>query len=102
MLEAIEAIERYVDGVDLRRFREDEVLRDAVVYRLLTLGEAATRLPDHVTATTPDVPWRAVRGMRNRLAHEYFRVRVEVVWETATTRMEELRHALKGFLAAEE
>ena len=59
--------------------RMTDVALDAILYHLVVIGEAVRTLPDDMLATEPDIPWRLIVGMRNRLAHEYFRLRPELV-----------------------
>lgn len=64
---------------------------------LVIVGEAASKLmdqyPDFTTAH-PQVPWRSMRGMRNRIAHGYFDINLEVVWDTVQTALPELLQQL--------
>jgi len=82
MLDAIDRIRVYVDGLDRDGFAGDPRTIDAVVYRFAVLGEAAAAVPSDVRAAHQEVPWREAADMRNVLVHEYFGVRVETVWKT--------------------
>ena len=65
---------------------------------LIIIGEAATKIMDRFPDFAnqhPDVPWRSMRGMRNRIAHGYFDIDLTVVWETVDTALPELLKALK-------
>ncbi len=64
------------------------------------LGEAATKLPESIQGMAPEVPWPLLRGMRNRIVHEYFRVDAEIVWDTATVDLPALEASLRALLAA--
>ena len=57
----------------------------AVVRALEVIGEAAGRVSEETRSSTPDIPWRAMIGMRNRLSHGYFDIDTEVVWQTVTS-----------------
>lgn len=72
----------YLRGIERSRLEADPVLQDAVVRRLEIVGEAATRVSAVTRTALPDVPWRQIAGMRNRIVHEYFRIDLDVVWET--------------------
>lgn len=64
---------------------------------LIIIGEAATKIMDRhaeFTASHPQVPWRSMRGMRNRIAHGYFDINLEVVWETVQVALPELLKVL--------
>jgi uncharacterized protein with HEPN domain len=83
----------FLDGVEKEDFLEDKRTQQAVIMSLIIIGEAATRLMDdysEFTQTHPTVPWRSMRGMRNRIAHGYFDINLDVVWETVQTALPEL------------
>ena len=69
MLDAVERLQRYLDGVDQDEFEENEVLQDAVVRQLEILGEAASRVDADRRRSLPDIPWSKVISTRNRLIH---------------------------------
>ena len=78
----------FVEGLDKDSFLADKRTQSAVVMSLVIIGEAATQLMDHhpaLAARHPDVPWRSMRGMRNRIAHGYFDINLDIVWETVRT-----------------
>ncbi len=99
ILEACGRIRRAVAGVTLDVFREDELRRDAVSRNIEIIGEAAKHVPDDVAARAPEIAWRNVRGMRDVLAHGYFGVSVEILWATATTKIDEIEGAVRKLLA---
>jgi uncharacterized protein with HEPN domain len=65
---------------------------------MFVIGEAANAIPEHVIASSPDIPWVDVRGMRNRIAHEYFGVDLMVLWQTVNEDLPQLRLAFEAFL----
>ncbi len=100
MLEAIERIRSYTEGMEPTEFARDTKTYDAVLRNLTVLGEAARALPEGVRASVPDVPWRAVQGFRNIVVHEYFGVDTEIVWHTITDDLPELERAIRDALEA--
>ena len=78
--------QQYLEGTELSEFLEDEFVQDAVMMKFIVMGEAATRIlnryPDFAE-NHPEIPWRQMRGMRNRMAHGYFDIDYETVWVTA-------------------
>ena len=82
ILEAISAIERYLDR-GKAAFEQDELLQAWFVRNLQIIGEAARALPDEVRALAPDIPWPKIIGMRNVLVHGYFEIDTGIVWEAA-------------------
>lgn len=87
----------FVQGMDREAFLGDRRTQRAVVMSLVIVGEAASKLmdqyPDFTTAH-PQVPWRSMRGMRNRIAHGYFDINLDVVWDTVQTALPELLQQL--------
>lgn len=84
ILEAIEDIRAFTEGMDRPGFLEapvkDRKTYWAVLASLLVIGEAVKGLPSTVTNQHPDISWQAIAGLRNLLAHEYFRVDADLVW----------------------
>jgi uncharacterized protein with HEPN domain len=79
--EAIEKVERYVAGLDHDTFIRDDKTIDSVVRNLEIIGEAANRLPEDFRTQHPEIEWRKIVGLRNRIVHDYFNIDVEIVWE---------------------
>ncbi|MEH8019084.1 DUF86 domain-containing protein [Rheinheimera muenzenbergensis] len=87
----------YIDGMTKIDFLADKKTQQAVVLNLLVLGETATKIlqadPEFAAAHN-DIPWRSMKGMRNRIAHGYFDINLDVVWDTTTTALPELTASL--------
>jgi len=81
-------------------FVADETLQRAFVRSLGIIGEAAKKVPDGFRAMHPDIEWRAMAGMRDRLIHDYFGVDYEIVWEVVENRIPELRRQIATILEA--
>jgi uncharacterized protein with HEPN domain len=84
---------RFVDGMSKEDFLADKRTQQAVVMSLVIIGEAAARIMDkhgEFVAGSPEIPWRGMRGMRNRVAHGYFDVNLDVVWDTTQTALPDL------------
>ena len=84
ILAAASRIGRFVAGIDRESFVNDEKTRSAVLHELLVIGEACKRLSEAFRAANPEIPWRAMSGMRDKLIHAYDAVDLEEVWRTAT------------------
>lgn len=87
----------FVAGQAKDDFLADKRTQQAVIMSLVIIGEAATKVMEAHTGfaqTHPEVPWRNMRGMRNRIAHGYFDINLDVVWDTVQTALPELLRQL--------
>ena len=75
-------VTRYTEGLDQPQFLADELIVDAVLRNLELLGEAAKQIPPDVRLRHPTVPWRRIAGLRDVLAHAYFGLEDETIWQT--------------------
>jgi uncharacterized protein with HEPN domain len=98
IVQACGRVRRYVTGMSYEAFAADERTQDAVIRNIEIIGEAAKHIPDAVVAAAPEIAWRNIRGMRDILAHGYFGTSLEIVWATATTRMDQLEVAVLKIL----
>lgn len=93
--DSMEKIARYVIGMDLNSFQQDDRTIDAVVRNLEIIGEAANRLPESFKLQYAEIPWRKIVGLRNRIVHEYFGVDVDIVWSILQSDLPALRPAFE-------
>jgi uncharacterized protein with HEPN domain len=80
-------------------FMQDKRTQQAVVMSLIVLGEASTKVMDQFpdfAASHAEIPWLNMRGMRNRIAHGYFDINLEVVWDTVQTALPALKNQLEA------
>lgn len=99
IVEACATILAYTDGYDRERYLGDRKTQDAVERQLLKIAEAAARLDTLAEADLPDQPWRQIRGLGNRLRHEYDNVDGTLIWELIDSGgLEALRNAVTGHL----
>ncbi len=80
ILTSVREINEFTDGMNYDEFTEDKKTVNAVIRSLEVLGEAAKKIPHEIRLKHPDVPWRRMAGMRDKLIHEYFGVDLEKVW----------------------
>lgn len=98
ILEAIEVIEQRLQELSYEEFIADAVLVESVLYKFIVIGEAAVNIPDEIRALAPELPWRQMSDMRNIMAHKYFRVKIDIVWETAQHNLPTLVEPLRNLL----
>lgn len=82
MLDAIERIEAYTDGMSEDAFQNDELVQDGVIRQIEILGEAAKQVSDETRTQYDEIPWTDIAGMRDKLIHGYFNVDLSLVWQT--------------------
>jgi uncharacterized protein with HEPN domain len=87
ILEAMESVEKFVQGMDFERFKKDDKTVSAVVRKFEIIGEATKQIPDKIRQDYPGIPWKEMAGMRDRLIHFYFGVDYKLVWETIKKRL---------------
>lgn len=94
MRQAIADAQSFTEDMAREDFLQDKRTQQAVVMSLIVLGEAATKVMDQCPAFAEQhkhIPWRSMRGMRNRIAHGYFDINLEVVWETVQVALPALK-----------
>jgi uncharacterized protein with HEPN domain len=88
----------FLDDLSLQAFSTDEKTAYAVVRALEILGEAAKRIPQEVRDKYPQIPWRAMAGIRDKLIHDYVSVNLEIVWKTVTQDLPQLLPQIRQVL----
>lgn len=99
ILDAIAEIQSFVAGLDREQFLSDPKTLKAVVADLVIIGEAARHLSDELIEAHPGIPWPLMRGMRNRIVHDYFQIDATIVWETCRSDLVSLIEPLQKILA---
>jgi len=100
ILDEIDYVLEQISGLDYDSFANNPTLTRAFVRSLEIIGEASKKLPDRVKMMQPDIEWRKVMGLRDRLIHDYFGVDYTIVRDVATTKLPELRLKLQALLNA--
>ena len=103
ILDAIIAIEGYIEKVDFADFQEhkNKLTQDGVMRELEIIGEAAKSLSAEFKSSYSEIPWKDIMSMRDRLIHEYFGVDLKVVWETVQEDLPKLKAQIEGILSKE-
>ncbi|MCZ7399524.1 MAG: DUF86 domain-containing protein [Candidatus Methanoperedens sp.] len=82
ILDAISRIEEYIKGLNYDDFMDNHLVQDGVVRQIEIVGEATKRVSTEMREKYPDIPWRKMSGMRDKLIHDYLGVDLDAVWDT--------------------
>lgn len=96
MLDSIQSVKDYTEGITQQDFEQDAKTKDAVVMHFIVIGEASSRLPEEFKNTYPHIPWSEMRGLRNRIAHDYFGVDYGIVWDIVREKLPDLAVQLRN------
>jgi uncharacterized protein with HEPN domain len=102
VLGAIEKIAHYTAGIALEEFLSRSVIHDAVIRQLEIIGEAVKNIAGEAKAGQPEIRWKEIAGMRDRLIHGYFGVDLEAVWLTVWNDLPTLKRAVYAMLSDEK
>jgi uncharacterized protein with HEPN domain len=97
ILDATQQVHLYVAEMPKETFLLDRKTQDAVILKILVIGEAAAQLLDEHSSFVlerPDIPWNQMKGMRNRMVHGYFEINLDLVWETVQVFLPDLERKL--------
>jgi uncharacterized protein with HEPN domain len=99
MLESAQAIQKYTSGVTADQFWDNPEKRDAVAMRIAAISDAAGQVTAATASKIPEIPFRNIRGMRNRIAHEYGSVNFREVWKVVDHDIKPLIAALENYFS---
>ncbi|MCD6598973.1 MAG: DUF86 domain-containing protein [Dehalococcoidia bacterium] len=100
--QSIEDVQGFVRGYNFDGFNRDKKTIYAVVRAIEVIGEAAKNIPESIKSNYPNVPWRDMAGMRDKLIHAYFGVDLEVLWKTVQQDLPLLKGMISKMLAEKE
>ena len=97
ILEAIDRIRSYTSGGP-DAFRRDLKTQDAVIRNLQIIGEASKKVSVEARTLHPEIPWKDMAGMRDRIVHDYFGVSLDIVWDVVENHVLPLRDRVQSLL----
>jgi len=98
ILDAVNDIKSFINGQTYETFIKDNMRRNAVVRSLEVIGEATKNLPEEVREKYPEIPWKRMAGMRDKLIHGYFGVDYESIWSLITERVSSIEEPIKRII----
>ena len=99
MLDAMDKAELLLEGITYEQFEADFRINFAVVRALEIVGEAAKRLPPDLRREYPDIPWKVMAGMRDRIVHGYDVVDLQIVWDVVKRDIPQVKPQIQKILA---
>jgi uncharacterized protein with HEPN domain len=95
--DALQDIAAYC-GSDHGAFLDDRMRQDATLRKLEVIGQAVKNLSEDTKSRQPEIPWKQIAGMRDKVIHDYFGVNLEIVWAVVQKELPKLRVAVEGLL----
>src|SRR5690348_3443198 len=90
MLIAAQKVQEFVGDLSQEQFEQSKLHQSAVLQELQVIGEAARMISEQTKLSHPEIVWTTIAGMRNRIIHEYFRIDLEILWDTIQDNIPEL------------
>ena len=94
IIEAMDAIDSFVEGMEFDEFQMDDKTSSAVIRKFEIIGEATKHLPHKLKQKYPNLPWKEMAGMRDKLIHFYFGIKYDLVWSTIKDVIPQIRPVL--------
>ncbi len=98
ILDSIDEIESFTEGMKFEEFTKDKKTINAVTRSVEVIGEAAKKIPKSIRNKYPNIPWKKISGMRDKLIHEYFGIDLEILWKVAKDNIPPLKSTIKNIL----
>lgn len=96
--DSIKSIEIFIKNMSFEQFISDDKTSSAVIRKLEIIGEATKKIPKNIQEKYPQIPWKDIAGMRDKLIHAYSDVDLKLVWKTIQIRVPELKSFLEKML----
>ena len=94
MIQLIEKLEKYCENVTYEEFVKNEMLTEACIFNISQLGELTRKIDEEYEEAHPQIPWRQLYGLRNRIVHDYEGVNLKLVWEIIESDISSLKEQL--------
>ena len=101
MISYIDDIEKYVAGIEAKDFFDDKKTITACAFTVSQIGEIVKEITDETIEKYKDIPWNSIKGMRNRIVHDYENVDLSVLWGTIKESLPDLKDKLKDIIINE-
>ncbi len=99
LIRASSLILEFCENLDYETFAQDLKTQSSILYQIVIIGEAVNRLSPVFTQAHPEIPINAIRGMRNRVVHEYKEVDIKILWEVIQTNIPQLFQQMQNSIS---
>lgn len=101
MLTSMLRIEEYIGEIGFKEFKMNYLIVDAIIRNFEIIGEASKNVPPEIKNKYPEIPWKKMYGLRNLIAHEYFGIDYEMIWEISKNNLPQNLIDLRNILEKE-
>ncbi len=98
----IDDVEEYIKGLEAKMFFDDKKTITACAFTVSQIGELVNEVSEETMNVYEDIPWKSIRGMRNRIVHDYENIDLSVLWGTIKESLPELKDKLKDIILKEK
>ncbi len=91
ILDSIQDIENFIQDMSFTDFKDDRKTINAVVRSIEIIGEASKKIPKSLRDLRPEIPWKKMTGMRDKMTHAYFGIDLEIIWKVASEEIKQIR-----------
>jgi len=98
IVEAMNSAMKFVENMNYSDFLQDDKTTSAVIQKLGVIGEATKNIPDEIRNEYPQIPWKDIAGMRDKLIHEYFGADLKRIWQTIKEDLPKIKPEIKEIL----
>lgn len=101
IITSIDKIKKYTHSLNYDEFVEEEKTLDAVSHNLMIIGEATKKISSEIRVKYPQIEWQKISGLRDFIAHVYFSINTEIIWNVIETKLDELKACIEEILTKE-
>ncbi|WP_017293087.1 HepT-like ribonuclease domain-containing protein [Geminocystis herdmanii] len=102
IITSIDKIKKYTLNLSYDQLLEDEKTLESIIYNLMIIGEATKKIPPEIRIKYKQIEWQKIAGLRDFIAHVYFSININIVWNIVQTKLDDLRICIQEILENEK